>query len=146
MVSNLLFQQKPNKDSIIAENDQFLKLKRMDISEYQLLGDAGKKLFNTKDGQKRLGSQLVKQADVVLLTILMPTNFSKEVIKKNFEFYEPITTHDSSLSPTTYAIQAIDLRKMDLGYKLFKYSTLIDMGQNMKSCDKGIHSGALAAT
>ena len=140
-----LVQQEPNKDLIIAENDQFLGLDRIDVSPFQLLGDAGKKLFSTKEGHKRLCSQLVKQADVVLLTFLMPDKFSREVVEANFDFYEPITTHDSSLSPTTYAIQAIDLRKMDLAYKLFNYSLGIDMGPNMKSCDKGIHAGSIAA-
>ncbi len=140
-----LVQQLPNKDGIIAENDQFLGLNRMDVTPFQLLGDAGKKLFNTSEGHKRLGSQLVKQADVVLLTFLMPNLFDKDIIEKNFDFYEPITTHDSSLSPTTYAIQAVDLRKMDLAYKLFNYSINIDMGENMKSCDAGIHAGAIAA-
>ncbi len=140
-----LVQQQPTQEGVIAENDQFLKLDRIDVTPFQLLGDAGKKLFSTSEGHKRLGSQLVKQADVVLLTFLMPELFEKEVIKKNFEFYEPITTHDSSLSPTTYAIQAIDLRKMDLAYKLYKYSLNIDMGENMKSCDAGIHAGAIAA-
>lgn len=140
-----LVQQQPNKDNIIAENDQFLGLDLIDVSPFQLLGDAGKKLFSTKEGHKRLCSQLVKQADVVLLTFLMPDKFSKEVVEANFDYYEPITTHDSSLSPTTYAIQAVDLRKMDLAYKLFNYSLGIDMGPNMKSCDKGIHAGAIAA-
>ncbi|CAM9136287.1 glycosyl hydrolase family 65 protein [Mycoplasma marinum] len=144
-VLNNLVQQTPNSDGIIAENDQFLKLDRIDVTPFQLLGDAGKKLFNTKEGHKRLGSQLVKQADVVLLTSLMPEKYDKEIIKKNFEFYEPITTHDSSLSPTTYAVQAVDLRKMDTAYKLYKYSLDIDMGTNMKSCDAGIHAGAIAA-
>lgn len=140
-----LKQQKPNRDEIIAENDQFLKLDLIDVRPFQLLGDAGKKLFSTAEGHKRLCSQLVKQADVVLLTHLMPWAYSKDVIRKNFEYYEAITTHDSSLSPTTYAIQAVDLRKMDLAYDLFKYSLNIDMGENMHSCDAGIHAGSLAA-
>ncbi|TCG11682.1 family 65 glycosyl hydrolase [Mycoplasma todarodis] len=140
-----LVQQKPNAEGVVAENDQFLGLDRIDVTPFQLLGDAGKKLFNTAEGHKRLCSQLVKQADVVLLTLLMPELFTKEEIQKNFEFYEPITTHDSSLSPTTYAVQAVDLRKMDLAYKLYKYSLNIDMGENMKSCDAGIHAGAIAA-
>ncbi len=144
-VSENLVQQLPNKDGIIAENDQFLGLERLDNTMFQLLGDAGKKLFNTKEGHIRLEGQIVKQADVTLLTFLLPQLFDKDIILKNFDFYEPITTHDSSLSPTTYALQAIDLRKMDLAYKLYKYSLNIDLGTNMHSCDKGIHAGALAA-
>ncbi|MCU9938967.1 hypothetical protein NWQ34_05205 [Mycoplasmopsis felis] len=50
-VSEKLIQQVPNKDFIIAENDQFLKLSKLNVSEFQMLGDAGKKLFNTKEGK-----------------------------------------------------------------------------------------------
>ncbi|ADE19762.1 glycosyl hydrolase family 65 protein [Mycoplasma crocodyli] len=144
-VYNNIKLPKPNKDGVISENDQFLNLVRNDISNFQMLGDAGKKLFSTTDGQKLLSGQLVKQADVVLLTYIMPHLFDKEIIEKNFDFYEPITTHDSSLSSSTYALQAIRLRKMDLAYKLFQYSLNIDLGQNMKSSDAGIHAGSLAA-
>ncbi|WGI36753.1 glycosyl hydrolase family 65 protein [Mesomycoplasma lagogenitalium] len=144
-VKDNLIQQLPNENNIIAENDQFLSLPRMDISDFQLLGDAGKKLFNTKEGHKRLGAQLVKQADVILSTFIFNELFSREVVRANFDFYEPVTTHDSSLSPTTYSIKAIDLRKMDIAYKLFKYSLNIDMGTNFHSADAGIHAGSLAA-
>lgn len=144
-VSQKLKQQNPNKDLIIAENDQFLALPRIDVTPFQLLGDAGKKLFSTKEGHKRLCSQLVKQADVVLLTYLMPELYDYQTRKANFEYYEPITTHDSSLSAATYAIEAIRLRKMSKAYQLFRYALDIDMGQNMHSSDAGIHAGSLAA-
>ncbi|VEU59412.1 glycosyl hydrolase family 65 protein [Mesomycoplasma neurolyticum] len=140
-----IYLQKPNNQLIIAENDQFLKLNKVDVRPFQFLGDAGKKLFNTKEGHKRLESQLVKQADVVLSTFVFKELFNKEIIEANFNYYEPLTTHDSSLSPTTYAITAIDLRKMDLAYKLFKYSIDIDLGTNFHSSTQGIHAGSLAA-
>lgn len=145
LVANNLKQQAPNKDLIIAENDQFLELSKVDISAFQMLGDAGKKLFSTKEGQKVLASQLVKQADVVLLLNILPHLYTKEVRKANFDYYEPITTHDSSLSPATYAIEAVRLRMLKQAYKLFKYGINIDLGQNMHSSNAGIHAGALAS-
>lgn len=140
-----MYLQKPNENLIIAENDQFLKLSRVDISEFQFLGDAGTKLFNTIEGNKKLNSQIVKQADVVLSMFIFKELFSKKIIEANLDFYLPVTTHDSSLSATTYTIVAIDLRKMDIAQKLFKYSIDIDLGTNFRSSDQGIHSGSLAA-
>lgn len=140
-----LIQQEPNQDLIIAENDSFLELKRNDISEFKMLGDAGKKLFSTTKGQEILSSQLVKQADVVLLNYLFPELYSKEIRAKNFDFYEEITTHDSSLSAATYAIEAVRLGKIEKAYQLFQYGINIDLGHNMKSSDAGIHAGSLAA-
>ncbi|VEU76216.1 glycosyl hydrolase family 65 protein [Mycoplasmopsis columboralis] len=144
-VAAKLIQQQPNENLVIAENDQFLGLPKIDVSPFQMLGDAGKKLFSTKEGHKRLCSQLVKQADVVLLTSLMPHLYSKEVREANFDYYEPITTHDSSLSPATYTIEAARLGKMQKAYELFKYGINIDLGTNMHSSDAGIHAGSLAA-
>ncbi|OYD26441.1 putative glycosyl hydrolase [Mycoplasma testudineum] len=145
-VSNLLKIQKPNSEMVIAENDQFLGLEKKDIKDFQLLGDAGKKLFNTEEGILKLSGQLVKQADVILLNYLISEDVSKEVAKKNWDFYEISTTHDSSLSPSTYAISAIELRhRLDYAYDLFKYSLNIDLGTNFNSSDAGIHAGSLAA-
>ncbi|VEU58665.1 glycosyl hydrolase family 65 protein [Mycoplasmopsis gallinacea] len=144
-VSKGLVQQDPNENLVIAENDQFLKLPKVDVSPFQMLGDAGKKLFSTKEGHKRLCSQLVKQADVVLLTMLLPQFYSKEIRKANFDYYEPLTTHDSSLSAATYAIEAARLKMIQKSYELFKYGINIDLGTNMHSSDAGIHAGSLAA-
>lgn len=144
-VRDNLVQQLPNVDGIIAENDQFLQLKRIDVRPFQFLGDAGKKLFNTKEGHKRLASQLVKQADVLLSTYVFKELFSNDIIEKNFNFYEPVTTHDSSLSAVTYGIMAIDLRKETKSHELFKYAIDIDLGTNFQSSNEGIHAGSLAA-
>lgn len=145
-VSKNIKIQKPNKDGLIAENDTFLSLKINDISKFQMLGDAGKKLFNTQEGISKLSGQLVKQADVVLLNYLFSQEISKKDAIANWDHYEKVTTHDSSLSPSTYAISAIELRhKLDYAYKLFKYALNIDLGQNLSSSDKGIHAGSLAA-
>nr|WP_265736550.1 glycosyl hydrolase family 65 protein [Mycoplasmoides gallisepticum] len=116
-----------------------------DISDFQMLGDAGKKLFSTAAGQKLLGGQLVKQADVVLLLNILPHLYSKQIRAANFDYYQAITTHDSSLSAATYMIEATRLKKLDLAYQLFEYGINIDMGQNMHSSDAGIHAGSLAA-
>nr|WP_318024299.1 glycoside hydrolase family 65 protein [Mycoplasmopsis edwardii] len=145
LVSKNLKQQLPNKDFIIAENDQFLSLPKVDVLPFQMLGDAGKKLFNTKEGHIRLGSQLVKQADVVLLLNILPHLYTKEIRKANFNYYEPITTHDSSLSPATYAIEAARLKMIDKAYDIFKYGINIDLGPAMHTSDAGIHAGSLAA-
>ncbi|QGZ97219.1 glycoside hydrolase family 65 protein [Mycoplasma sp. NEAQ87857] len=144
-VSARLKQQKPNGNLIIAENDQFLKLPLNDVKPFQMLGDAGKKLFSTKEGHKRLCGQLVKQADVVLLLNILPHLYDREIREANFDYYEPITTHDSSLSPATYCIEAARLKKIAKAYELFKYGINIDLGPAMHTSDAGIHAGSLAA-
>ncbi|UUD35631.1 glycoside hydrolase family 65 protein [Mycoplasmopsis caviae] len=137
--------QVPNKDKIIAENDTFLSLPLKNVKPFQMLGDAGKKLFNTSEGHRLLGSQLVKQADVVLLNYLFPKLYNKEIREKNFDYYEAITTHDSSLSAATYCIEAVRLNKIEKAYELFKYGINVDFGPRMHTSNAGIHAGSLAA-
>lgn len=137
--------QVPNGNGIIAENDSFLNLPIFDLKDFQLLGDAGKKLFNTMEGNKRLSGQIVKQADVVLTTYVFKELFSDEIIKKNFHYYLDKTTHDSSLSAVTYALQGIELRELEIANDLFEYALNIDLGPNFHSSDAGYHAGSLAA-
>lgn len=144
-VKDHIKQQFPNHDKIVPENDSFLSLPRNDIKPFQLLGDAGKTLFNTEAGIRCLGSQIVKQADVVLSTFIFSELFTRDVIEANFNYYEAVTTHDSSLSPSTHAIVANDLRKSELAYKFFKYGVSVDFNDNFKSSDMGIHAGAITA-
>ncbi|MDQ0513850.1 putative glycosyl hydrolase [Mycoplasmoides fastidiosum] len=144
-VADNLKIQKPNAAHVIPENDQFLHLPKLDVLPFQFLGDAGNTLFNTSEGIKRLSGQLVKQADVVLSLFAFPEYFDQNLVKTNFEYYEPITTHDSSLSAATYMIIANDLKDRAQAYKLFEYAINIDMGTNFHSCDKGIHAGSLCA-
>ncbi|MCL2858840.1 MAG: glycoside hydrolase family 65 protein, partial [Streptococcaceae bacterium] len=62
---------------------------------------------------------------------------------KNFDYYEPKTTHDSSLSLSTHAILSADLGKVDQSYEFFQKAISIDMGEYMKSSDAGIHAASL---
>lgn len=152
VISEKIKLQLPNKKGIIAENDQFLKLKKISVRAFQFLGDAGKTLFNTKQGIKRLSCQLVKQADVILtgfifcdVTWFADHKINQSVLQKNFDYYEKITTHDSSLSAAIYAIVANKIGYYDQAYKFFHYGINIDIGSNFHSCDHGIHAGSLAA-
>ncbi|WP_371246025.1 glycosyl hydrolase family 65 protein [Mycoplasmopsis agassizii] len=146
-VANKLKQQSLTSEGILPENDTYLNLEKKNISDFKLRGDAGKKLFNTAEGISKLSGQLTKQADVVLINWLFKDNLTVKDLQKNWDFYENSTTHDSSLSPSTYAISAIEYRhRLDYAYDLFKYAINIDLGSNFHSSDTGIHSGALAAT
>lgn len=144
-VKDHIKQHFPNQQKIVPENDSYLSLPLMDIRPFQCLADAGKTLFNTEAGVRCLGAQITKQADVVLSTFIFGELFTRNVIAANFDYYEAVTTHDSSLSASTYTIIANDLRKSDIAYKLFKYGIGIDFSENFKSSDMGIHAGAITA-
>jgi alpha,alpha-trehalose phosphorylase len=90
--------------------------------------------------------QVIKQADVVLAIFLLGNAFSPEAKQRNFEFYDPLTTGDSSLSSCIEAIIAAQIGDMD---KAFRYGMaallmdLADVGGNVKD---GCHIASMGGT
>jgi alpha,alpha-trehalose phosphorylase len=90
--------------------------------------------------------QVIKQADVVLAMFLLGEVFSLETKKRNFDFYDPLTTGDSSLSSCVEAIIAAQIGDMD---KAFRYGIaallmdLADVGGNVKD---GCHIASMGGT
>ena len=91
-------------------------------------------------------AQVLKQADVVMLQVLFPDRFSAEAKLRNWEFYEPRTTHDSSLSPSMHALAASDLDLPDTAYAYFRRSAFIDLHDLMGNSATGLHLAALGGT
>ena len=88
-------------------------------------------------------TQLVKQADVVLLLHLLGDVFTKDQKRTNYEYYLPRTTHKSSLSPPAYAMTALQLGKMDEAYDLFAMSAYTDYKDVQGNSDLGVHAASL---
>jgi alpha,alpha-trehalose phosphorylase len=90
--------------------------------------------------------QVIKQADVILAMFLLGDVFSPETKKRNFDFYDPLTTGDSSLSSCVEAIIAAQIGDID---KAFRYGMaallmdLADVGGNVKD---GCHIASMGGT
>ena len=129
-------------DNVIPQNDTFLSLEDIDLTKYKNQEHIGS-MFKDYNLDQVNKIQVVKQADVVMLLYLLEHKFSKEVKKSNYDYYEKRTLHDSSLSLSTHSILASDIDEKDLAYKLFQEATKIDLGENMKTSDHGIHAASL---
>lgn len=71
--------------------------------------------------------KLLKQPSVILANFLLPDWFSPKEKKAEYEYYEPKTTHDSSLSPSIHSIMAAELNKGYLAYDYFMRSVRLDL-------------------
>ena len=92
---------------------------------------------------ERLGkTQLIKQADVVMLLHLHWGRYSEEVRRRSFEYYERRTLHGSSLSPAIYGLMAARLGKTELAFRYFKMAAEVDLRNNMGNASGGVHSAA----
>jgi alpha,alpha-trehalose phosphorylase len=90
--------------------------------------------------------QVAKQADVVLLMLLMPDRFSPELKRRNFDFYEPRTIHDSSLSPAIHSILANEIGYHDRAYDYFTRTARMDLDDVKGNAAGGVHAACMGGS
>lgn len=137
-----IYLPQPNEAGIIPQDDTYLTKKEIDLTKYKNDSQVGT-LFHEYNLEQVNEMQVSKQADVLLLLFLFENLFPKEEKRLNWDYYEPKTLHDSSLSLSTHAILAADIGEVALSYDLFQQAINIDMGENMLSSNEGIHAASL---
>lgn len=140
----LIYLPQPRKEDLVIPQDaNYLSYPIIDLTKYKEQAEVGS-LFKDYNLETVNHMQISKQADVMILFLLMEDLFSPEVKKANWDYYEPKTLHDSSLSLSTHVILASDRKDKDLAYQLFSRAVRIDAGENMKSSNEGIHAASIA--
>jgi len=90
-------------------------------------------------------TQLIKQADIMLMMYLHPGEYTLEQKVKNYEFYEKRTLHQSSLSPAIYAIAALEAGFASKAFKHFLASLFLDLKDLNKNVSHGVHIACCGA-
>lgn len=83
--------------------------------------------------------QVLKQADVVLALFLQGEDFSPAEKRANFEYYDPITTGDSTLSAVVQSIIAAEVGYHDLAYRYFLSALFVDLADRHGNTTDGVH-------
>jgi alpha,alpha-trehalose phosphorylase len=131
------------KRQIIPQDDSFLDREAWDFQNtpperYPLL------LFYHPLNIYR--KQVIKQADVILAMFLLGDTFLPEVKKRNFEFYDPLTTGDSSLSSCVEAIIAAQIGNMDKAIRYGMAALLMDLADVGGNVKDGCHIASMGGT
>jgi alpha,alpha-trehalose phosphorylase len=90
--------------------------------------------------------RVIKQADIVLAMFLLSSEFSFEQKQRNFEYYDPLTTGDSSLSCAIQAILASEIGAFDLARQYADYALYMDLGDVHGNVKDGVHLATLGGT
>jgi alpha,alpha-trehalose phosphorylase len=90
--------------------------------------------------------QVIKQADVVLAMFLLGDQFSLEAKKRNFEFYDPLTTGDSSLSSCVEAIIAAQIGDIEKAIRYGMAALLMDLADVGGNVRDGCHIASMGGT
>ena len=93
-----------------------------------------------------LRSCFIKQADVIQGIYFFPEKFTIECQRKNFDFYEPRTVHESSLSASIHSIVASRIGYNDKAYEFYLRTARLDLDNYNADTDEGIHLTSMAAS
>jgi alpha,alpha-trehalose phosphorylase len=90
--------------------------------------------------------RVLKQADTLLAMFLLGDQFSVEAKKKNFDYYDPLTTHDSSLSVCTQSIVASEIGYADKAWEYFDFAVAMDLSDVGGNMMNGAHIASIGGS
>ncbi|WP_203257646.1 glycoside hydrolase family 65 protein [Hyunsoonleella ulvae] len=93
-----------------------------------------------------LRSPYIKQADVLQGFYFFEDQFTDEELERHFDFYEPFTVHESSLSPCVHSIQAAKLGRMEQAYTFYLRTSRLDLDDYNHEVHEGLHITSMAGT
>ncbi|MGA2916799.1 MAG: glycosyl hydrolase family 65 protein [Sedimentisphaerales bacterium] len=128
---NLYIPRPLKKNSIIEQFDNYFKLEDINLKQLKSRIIKPNEYLGGPNGLATT-TQIIKQADVVLLLNQFKDEYSNQVKKANWEYYEPRTEHGSSLSTCIYSMLAAHLGKIDRAYKYFMKTATIDLDGKYK--------------
>ena len=132
-----------DKFGIYLQQDGFLD---KDLVPAKDLDTSNRPINQKWSWDRVLRSPYIKQADTLQGFYFFEDHFTKDQLKKHFDFYEPFTVHESSLSPCVHSIQAAKLDKMDMAYTFYLRTSRLDLDDYNKEVEEGCHITSMAGT
>ncbi|RZI48903.1 glycoside hydrolase family 65 protein [Lactococcus kimchii] len=121
---------------IFVQHDGFLD---KDLTPVAELDPSNLPLNQNWSWDRVLRSPYIKQADVLQGIYFFGNQFSLDEKRRNFEFYEPLTVHESSLSPSIHAILAAELGMEEKAVEMYERTARLDLDNYNNDTDDGLH-------
>ncbi|MCM4160206.1 glycoside hydrolase family 65 protein [Antarcticibacterium flavum] len=132
-----------DEHKVYLQQDGFLDKEIIPVSQL----DKSHRPINQKWSWDRiLRSCYIKQADVLQGFYFFEDHFSEKELEKHFNFYEPLTVHESSLSPCVHSIQAAKLDRMEQAYNFYLRTSRLDLDDYNHEVEEGCHITSMAGT
>lgn len=129
------------KFDINPQDDSFLSKKRWDLKS---IPKDKFPLFLHYHPLHLYRHQVCKQADTLMAYFILEEGHSKETMRNSFDYYEKITTHDSSLSKCIFSIMASRLSMKEKAFEYFEDSIKLDIIDQHKDTKNGVHIANMA--
>jgi maltose phosphorylase len=128
---------------IYLQQDGFLDKELVPVSELP----SGERPINQNwSWDKILRSPYIKQADTLQSMFWFENNFSEDDVRKHFDFYEPLTVHESSLSPCVHSILAAKIGYHEKSYEMYLRTARLDLDDYNNDTEDGLHITSMGGT
>ncbi|MCB0734332.1 MAG: glycoside hydrolase family 65 protein [Bacteroidetes bacterium] len=142
-IVNRMYYPFSEKHQVYLQQDGFLDKELISVSE---LDPAERPIVEHWSWDRILRSCYIKQADVLQGMYFFEEEFDRETIQRHYDFYEPLTVHESSLSPCVHSILAASLGDEKRAYEFYLRTARLDLDDyNNDTCD-GLHITSMAGT
>jgi nigerose phosphorylase len=136
-----LYVPKPDEETnIIEQFDGYINLEDCSLAEVKSRILDPKEYWGGGHGVAST-TKIIKQADVALMLYLFKNEYSQEVKKANWTYYEPRTEHGSSLSPCIYSLLSCDMENPNWAYPFFVKTASVDLTGESKQFAGSIYIG-----
>ena len=142
IIENMYFPYDPQR-KVYLQQEGYLDKEQKTIDD---LKPEERPLNQTWSWDRILRSCFIKQADVLQGLYFLEDEYDLETIRRNFDFYEPRTVHESSLSPCVHAILASKLGYTEKAYNLYVRTARLDLDDYNNEVAEGCHVTSMAGT
>lgn len=140
-ISGNLYLPFDEKLNIYVQHDGFLDKDLLTVAD---LRPEDRPINQKWSWDRILRSVFIKQADVLQGLYFFEDQYDEDTIRRNFDFYEPRTVHESSLSPCVHAILAARLGKEDKAYEMYVRTARLDLDDYNNDTEDGCHITSMA--
>jgi maltose phosphorylase len=142
-ISENIYVPFSKKYNVYLQQDGFLDKELIPVDDI----DINQRPINQNWSWDRiLRSPYIKQADTLQTFYFFEDHFSTKQLQEHFDFYEPLTVHESSLSPCVHSIQAAKLGRMDQAYQFYLQTARLDLDDYNQEVHEGLHITSMAGT
>ncbi|WP_406682692.1 glycoside hydrolase family 65 protein [Seonamhaeicola sp. MEBiC1930] len=131
------------KHNVYLQQDGFLDKELITVDE---LDKSNRPINQHWSWDRILRSPYIKQADILQGFYFFEDQFTDEELASHFDFYEPFTVHESSLSPCVHSIQAAKLGRMEQAYMFYLRTSRLDLDDYNHEVHEGLHITSMAGT
>ncbi|WP_274475082.1 glycoside hydrolase family 65 protein [Mangrovimonas aestuarii] len=131
------------KHNVYLQQDGFLDKELITVKD---LDQSQRPINQYWSWDRILRSPYIKQADTLQGFYFFEDRFTTDELERHFDFYEPFTVHESSLSPCVHSIQAAKLERMEQAYQFYLRTSRLDLDDYNKEVEEGLHITSMAGT